>query len=113
MTAIALPFPAAVLAGHATQSSWAKITATKMHRAWAANATNEARPVVPESGDIHLHVIFIPPNDRGDRVNFPNRMKPYFDGIADALGVNDKRFLPSFEYRAPDKRSGVIVEVRG
>lgn len=111
MQTIELPFPAAVLAGHATKASWARISATKAHRSWADTATKSARPSVPEEGDIRLHVIFIPPNDRGDRINYPIRMKAYFDGIADALGVNDKRFLPSFEYRDPVKPGTVLVEV--
>ncbi len=110
---IELPFPASVLAGHATKSSWGKIDATKKHREWAKIATRAANIVVPHDGDIVLHVVFIPPNDRGDRINYPNRMKPYFDGIADALGVNDKRFVPSFEFQEPEKNNGcVIVEVR-
>jgi hypothetical protein len=52
-------------------------------------------PITHTEGDIRVSVTFYPPNKRGDRVNFPNRMKPYWDGIADALKVNDSRFLPS------------------
>ena len=109
---IALPFPASILAGHAKgNGNWAKIKATKEHREWARLATLEARPVVPGEGDIRLHIRFMPANLRGDRVNFPNRLKPYFDGIADALGVNDSRFLPSYEFCAPGGVGQVVFEV--
>lgn len=109
---IELPFPASILAGHAKgNGNWAKIKATKEHREWAWKATLAAAPAVPDEGDIRIHVRFIPANKRGDRVNFPNRLKPYFDGVADALGVNDSRFLPSYEFCAPEKLDRVIIEV--
>lgn len=37
-------------------------------------------------------------------------MKPIFDGIADGLGVNDKRFIPAgLTCRPPDKSNGIVV----
>ena len=65
--------------------------------------------MVPAEGDILVHVRFVPPDRRGDRTNYPNRLKPYFDGIAEALDVNDRRFLPSFEFADPDKAAMVCV----
>lgn len=109
---VSLPFPAAVLAGHATQAKWDKIKATKQHREWARLATLEVKPdSLPETGDMFIHVRFVPANNRGDRVNYPNRVKPYYDGLADALGVNDKRFVPSFEFYSPRKPGFVEMEV--
>ena len=57
--------------------------------------------VVPETGDIRISVTFYPPDRRGDRLNYPIRMKAYWDGIADALGVNDRRFLPVYHFAEP------------
>jgi len=109
---IRLPFPASILAGHANgRSHYAKSSATKKHREWAGNAAKAAPYVIPETGDITVHVAFYPPNDRGDRINYPIRMKAYFDGIADGYGVNDKRFVPQFYFCAPDK-ADPRVEVR-
>lgn len=109
---ITLPFPASILAGHAKgNGNWAKIKATKEHREWAWKAALAAAPVVAEEGDIRIHIRFVPANRRGDRVNFPNRLKPYFDGIADALGVNDSRFLPSYEFCQPEAPGRVEMEV--
>ena len=108
---IVLPFPDSILSGHSEHIKWAKSAATKKHRAWAKRATEAAMPEVPDVGDICVRVRFVPPDRRGDRVNFPNRMKPYFDGIADALGVNDARFLPHFEFAEPEKPGRVEVVI--
>jgi len=104
---IVLPFPSSILAGHAKgNGQWAKIKATKDHREWARVAALDAKVSVPADGDIPITIRFVPGNNRGDRVNYPNRLKPYFDGIADALGVNDKRFHPFYifaEVEAPGR----------
>lgn len=112
---IVLPFPPSSLSGHAKGHWRAKSGPTAKHRAWArAAATVELLQVLrvglPE-GDIRIRVRFFPPDHRGDRTNYPNRMKPYFDGIADALGVNDARFLPSYEFCAPEKPGRVEITI--
>jgi crossover junction endodeoxyribonuclease RusA len=82
------------------------------HREWANVAALGAGYYVdPDGGDIQIHVTFYPPDNRGDRINFPNRMKAYFDGIADALGVNDKRFVPHFYFCKPEKPGRVEVRI--
>jgi len=106
---ITLPFPSAVLAGHAS-GDWRKAShETKRHREWARLATLEARAKVPTEGDVPLHVRFYPPDRRGDRTNYWNRCKAYFDGIADALKINDARFLPSMSFAEPEKPGRVEV----
>lgn len=111
MTTITLPFPPASLSGHAKGHWRAKAAETKKHREWARLATLSASPTVPDSGDIRVHVRFVPPDRRSDRGNFPVRMKAYFDGIADGLGVNDRRFVPSYEFAEPQKPGQVVVTV--
>lgn len=111
MTVITLPWPAASLSGHAKGHWRSKSGPTALHREWARKATLAARPWIPAAGDIRIHVRFIPPDRRGDRTNFANRLKPYFDGIATALGVNDARFLPSYEFAEPAKPGCVEVSV--
>lgn len=112
MTAtISLPFPPASLSGH-NKGHWrSKSGIVAKHREWARLATLEAKPIVPATGDIAIAVEFTPPDRRGDRINFPNRMKPYFDGIADALGTNDSRFVPSYRFAEPVKGGRVVVEI--
>jgi hypothetical protein len=109
---IVLPFPPSSLSGHAKGSWHAKAAITAKHREWARLATLAAGDIViPISGDIRVIVAFYPPNHRGDRTNFPNRCKPLFDGIADALKVNDSRFLPSYLFGEPVKGGKVVVEI--
>lgn len=100
---IELPWPPSSLSGHAKGGWHGKSADTAKHRKRACSATAGARVRAPSTGDIRIHVRFTPPDKRGDRTNFPNRIKPYFDGIAEALGVNDARFLPSYEFCAPAK----------
>lgn len=110
---VELPFPPASLSGHAKGHWRAKSAITAKHREWARLATLAAGGgTIEGSGDIKIIVAFYPPNRRGDRTNYPNRMKPFFDGIADALKVNDRRFLPSYLFGDPVKGAGhVIVEI--
>lgn len=112
MSKITLPWPPSSLSGHANGHWRSKSTPTAKHREWARSATLAAAPWIAAAGDIRIHVRFVPPNRRGDRTNFPNRMKPYFDGIADALKVNDARFLPSYEFAEP-KAPGCIQVTLG
>lgn len=108
-TLIELPWPPSSLSGHNNGAWYNKDRVVATHRAWAFHATRAARHQVEPTGDIRIHFYFIPPDNRGDRTNFPNRIKPYIDGIAEALGINDKRFLPSYEFAAPRKPGFVQV----
>lgn len=106
---IELPWPPSSLSGH-NKSHWrAKSAVVAKHREWARLATLAAGVAVPVSGDIPITMTFYPPDNRGDRVNFPIRMKPALDGIAQALGVNDKRFVPSYLFASPVKGGRVVV----
>lgn len=109
---IELPFPPSSLSGHANGHWRSKSGPTAKYREWARLATLAAGDmVIPMSGDIRVIVTFFPADNRGDRVNFPNRCKPLFDGIADALKVNDKRFLPSYHFAEPVKGAGKVTVV--
>jgi crossover junction endodeoxyribonuclease RusA len=108
---IELPFPPASLSGHHSVH-WRKLQPIKKkHREWACNATLAVMPPIPKVGDIRIAVTFYPPDKRGDRTNYPNRCKPYFDGIADALKVNDRRFLPTYHFAEPVKNARVVFAI--
>lgn len=112
---IELPFPPASLSGHNTGHWRSKSGIVAKHREWAIKATLAVRNQVAfnlaDDSDIPVSVTFYPPNRRGDRVNYPNRMKPYWDGIADALCVNDRRFLPRFHFAEPVTGGRVTVVI--
>ncbi len=108
-TVIELPWPPASLSGHNTGSHWAKAPIVAKHRLWAFQATKAGHIPAPATGDIPVSVTFYPPDNRSDRMNFWNRMKPYFDGIAEAMGVNDKRFVPAGYYIGENVKGGKVI----
>lgn len=108
---IVLPFPPASLSGHNTGHWRGKSATVKQFREWAKLATLAAGYTAPADGDISIHITFYPPDRRGDRTNYPNRCKPVFDGIADALKVNDRRFVPHFHFCDPVKPGRLEVRI--
>jgi hypothetical protein len=112
---IELPWPPASLSGH-VKGHWRSTSGiVASHREWAKEATLAVRStlVIPADAraDIRVSATFYPPDRRGDRINFPNRLKPYWDGIADALNVNDKRFLPAFHFAEPVANGRVVIVI--
>jgi len=111
---IELPWPPASLSGHAKGASmYHHAAVTKRHRELAAKATQASGAKITWDGDVRAVVTFYPPDRRGDRVNYPNRMKPAWDGIADALGINDRRFLPVFQFAEPVEHPRIVVVIDG
>jgi crossover junction endodeoxyribonuclease RusA len=108
---IELPWPPASLSGH-HNAHWRKLQPVKkLWRTYAETATLASGARVSETGDIRISVTFYPPDRRGDRTNYPNRCKPIFDGIADALKVNDRRFLPTYHFGEPVKNPRVVITI--
>jgi crossover junction endodeoxyribonuclease RusA len=108
---IAVPFPPASLSGHNSGHWRAKSKTVRQYREWACIMTKQAKITAPATGDIRLRITFYPPDRRGDRTNFANRAKPIIDGVADALGVNDRRFLPEYHFGEPEQPGRVTIEV--
>jgi len=109
--AIELPFPSSELAGHNTGHGTKKSGPIAAHRLIARVETKRLGAHVLTDGDIRLRIDFYRPDKRGDRINFPNRMKPYFDGIAEGLGVNDSRFVPEYHFHDGVKPGKVVVSL--
>ena len=110
---IVLPFPPSSLSGHTNGAWYNKNRVVATFRAESLHLTRNAKRAfdykVPPQGDILISFLFIPPNNLSDRTNFAGRLKPQIDGIAEALGVNDKRFLPSYHFAEPEKPGRVEV----
>lgn len=88
-----LPWPARDLHPNA-RCHWArKARATKAARtsaAWSAKAAG-IQPV--EARALNVTVIFNPPNNRAHDVDgLVSSCKPYFDGLADVIGVDDRHW---------------------
>ena len=93
---VTLPWPTVALSGHANGNWRAKAAATKKARDvayWIARAAN--LPCLPTAA---LTFTFHPPARGGlpDVGNMPGRCKAYIDGLAQAMGCDDRKFRPRF-----------------
>lgn len=89
---------------------WAKrAKAAKKYRADCHYLAKLAKFNVDWEGDIHLHMGFCPPDNRHrDDDNMLAACKSLRDGLADALGVNDRRFrLHSAIF--PVRKGGAVI----
>ncbi len=109
-----IPWPPAALTPHAKGNFWAKANATKSYRQ-AAYILARAAGVQRATGAPAVRIVlaYSPPSQRGDVQNVHGRLKAAIDGIADAVGLDDKAFRIAFpETFGPSKKGGEIsVEV--
>ncbi len=90
---ITYPWPDTLVRTNARGGRYKKAKAVKKARSDAAQTTWDAG-LCPMVTAIPVEVEFRPPNNRDDKLNRMGNVKAMFDGIADALGVNDKTFDP-------------------
>ena len=109
---ISLPWPNPVLNPN-QRPHWAvKAKAAKAAKQDAFYATKEAAPVINKDKKIHAWIYFYPPNKRKrDDDNLLSAFKPYRDGIADALAVDDS-LIQSHPVLLDEVRRGGRVVVR-
>jgi crossover junction endodeoxyribonuclease RusA len=92
---IILPWPPKPLwPNFRSRSHWPKTRAAKQARQDGNYATKAAKARVG-AGDVPvlLQATFFPPDHRArDYDNYASTLKSYADGMADALGVNDRHF---------------------
>lgn len=85
-----------------------------MAREGAVEATKQAMSGFQDTGNtIPVSIVFVAPDRRHrDLDNCLAAAKSQLDGIADALGVNDKRFRPILlNYIEGDKPGAMLVAV--
>ena len=112
MSGIILPWPAKELSPNARCHRMEKYRAGKSARLTAFWATKEAACPQPSTDCIRLHLTFYPPNKRKrDDDNLIAAFKPFRDGIADALGVDDSRFLTAVDMGEVIKGGRVVARV--
>lgn len=114
MNELILPWPSKDLSPNG-RVHWArKAKAAKAARYFAGVMTMAAgwQSWALPDGRLHLWVEFYPPTKRlPDDDNMLTRVKPYRDGIADALGIDDKRFI-SHPLVKDEVRKGGEVRIR-
>jgi len=113
---IVLPWPDPRLSPNA-RTHWAVLAKVKKLArkdactlATVAMPLKDKRAIAAGEGRIPITVKFYPPDARlRDDDNAIASFKAARDGIADALGVDDRRFLPIYQFMAPDKPGRVEV----
>lgn len=107
---LTFPWPPRELSPNARVHWGARARAVKRYRSECGWIARTAKAKAPE-GHISLKVTFSPPNlKQRDQDNMISSIKALFDGLADALGVNDRQFRPTYEY-STDRTGKVIVEI--
>jgi crossover junction endodeoxyribonuclease RusA len=95
---ITLPWPKRELSPNSPAHYMVKHKAKKEYRqecAWQAREQG-VKQDWPQAGKIGVHLHFVPPNrTRRDHDNLIASMKAGLDGLADAMGVDDSRFVIS------------------
>ncbi len=109
---ITLPWPSSELSPNA-RGHWAiKARAVKAARRdgfYAAKAANAPALTAP----IAVQITFHPERAyHYDVDNLQARIKSHLDGIADALGINDRHFRPVSTIGAPRKPGCVVVTLQ-
>lgn len=106
---VALPWPPRALWPNG-RAHWAtRSRETARHRAWARHAAlAEVQP--PEAARYRLTIEYRPPpRSRPDDDGVVGACKAYRDGLADALGVDDRRFRLAAPVRGGRSAHGEIV----
>lgn len=108
-----LPYPHKALWPNGRAHWAAKAREVKKHRHWAYVAARAAKPIY--TGDTPIAVsLTVHGKPRGvmpDKDNCIAAMKAYQDGIADALGIDDARFLAPTVSFASKRASRFVIEV--
>lgn len=93
MNAVTFPWPPRELSPNARSHYMQKHKAAKKYRLDCFYLAKEAGVAAPADGPVNLRIEFIPPDHRPrDLDNMLASIKYLLDGLAEALGVNDKRF---------------------
>jgi len=112
---IELPWPAPALSPNRKNGNhWATVHAIKGKRVTGARIlallAMQQAGYVPPKGALSMKATFCPPNKiRRDLDNLLAAMKPDFDGISQALGVDDQHFHPLTLCRGEAVKGGCVV----
>ena len=117
MSPLLLPWPDRSLHPNARVHFMVLAKAKKAARTAAYLAVKQqwAGLVLPETGRLHLWIDFMPPDRRRrDDDGLLASVKAHRDGIADALGIDDSRFV-SHPWVKDEVRKGgqVVIKITG
>ena len=109
-----LPWPDRKLSPNAKGQHWSRKAEAKRaaRRTGFVLAREAIGPVKPAWAAAALSITFCPPDRRRrDDDNAIGAFKAYRDGIADALGIDDHKFKPTYAFGEPVKGGAVRVEI--
>lgn len=111
---ITLPWFNSILSPNARVHWRLKAAAVKVARSYACRAATVAgynqQTFAGYDGRIHVWIDFYAKTrNYPDHDNCLSASKAYLDGIADALGVNDKRFVPHPFVKTETVKGGQVV----
>jgi crossover junction endodeoxyribonuclease RusA len=115
---IVLPWPDPRLSPNARQH-WAALAKVKKQAradahilATVALTLKQKRDIAAIDGKIPVVIRFYPPDNRHrDDDNMIASFKAARDGIAEALGVDDRRFQPTYQFMDPAKPGRIEVYI--
>lgn len=110
MTTITFPWPDKALSDNARVHWSMKADAVKAQRNAAFWLAKEAK--VQRNPAAILRFEYFPPNRRHDVQNIPARIKGLIDGIADAMGCDDKGFMVYYPPIFSEVVKGGAIKVR-
>jgi crossover junction endodeoxyribonuclease RusA len=113
MNKVTLPWPPKELSPNSSLHWAKKAKKKKEYRTACWALALEAKLIAPDGeGKIPIEITFYPPDKRHrDADNMVASIKSGLDGLADALKVNDKRFLPSFHFK--EEVAGMVkIEIK-
>lgn len=112
MNTVKLPWPPKELSPNNTAHWSKKSKYKKQYRLHCWILSKESKLIAPADGKIKMKVTFFPPDKRHrDADNMVASIKSGLDGVADALQVNDKRFLPMFIF-SEEVKGMVEIEIQ-
>lgn len=107
---INLPWPAKALSPNARVHWAVKAASVKKARSDAYVLTRSSMVEIPRWLGVHVTLDFCPPSRRRyDADNIIASLKASMDGIADALGIDDSKFIPTYRFGDPVKGGEVRV----
>lgn len=114
MITVTLPWPDKALSPNGKHGAWqVKWRAKKAARQDALILARQQRKELPPTGLLKITIVALPPDRRRrDRDNLLAMLKPSLDGIAQALDVDDSRFVPfPIEIREPEPGGQITITV--
>jgi crossover junction endodeoxyribonuclease RusA len=112
MLELSLPWPDRKLQSNASgRNVQEKARLTKVARKLAWGVSLEAK--IKTKPDATIFIEYYPKAYRGDVHNVPSSLKAYIDGIADAMGCDDRKFVVDYptQWAGKDPKGKIVFRI--